>query len=84
MGKKTLRSGGHKALLEVLVDMRNAAGLTTRDLATRLDQYQSYVTKVESGERRIDPVECAQWAEACEREPIELFSRFLVKSAGMR
>jgi transcriptional regulator with XRE-family HTH domain len=76
---KTLRTRGHKALLEVLISMRHAAGLTTRELAGRLEQYQSYVAKVESGERRIDPVECALWAEACDKEPIELFSRFLAK-----
>jgi transcriptional regulator with XRE-family HTH domain len=79
MADKTLRSRGHRALLDVLVSFRTGAGLTTRELSARLDQYQSYVTKVESGERRIDPVECALWAEACGKEPIELFSRFLAK-----
>lgn len=82
MAAKTLRSRGHKALLEVLISFREDAGLTTRELAIRLGKYQSYVAKVENGERRIDPVECQDWALACEREPIELFSRFLLKNSG--
>lgn len=36
---------------------RKKAGLTQRELATRLSKPQSFVAKYEGGERRIDVVE---------------------------
>ncbi len=80
---KTLRSRGHRVLLAVLVDVRREAGLTQRGLAARLKLPQSYVSKIETGERRIDPVECAAWARACGVDPADFFARF-VASLGRR
>jgi transcriptional regulator with XRE-family HTH domain len=51
--------------LAVLVEVRREAGFTQRDLAARLKLPQSYVSKIETAERRIDPVECREWARAC-------------------
>jgi transcriptional regulator with XRE-family HTH domain len=73
---KTLRSRGYGILLAVLVDARHKAGLTQRQLAARLKRPQSYVGKIEKGERRIDPVECAEWARGCGMTPRTLFQRF--------
>src|SRR6185295_14010309 len=42
---------------ELLIEARKAAGLTQRDLALRLDRPQSYVSKYEHGERRLDLIE---------------------------
>jgi transcriptional regulator with XRE-family HTH domain len=73
---KTLRSRGHRALLSVLIDARRKAGLTQQALGEALKHPQSYVGKVETGERGIDPVECAAWARACGMTPREFFVRF--------
>lgn len=54
---KTIRSEGHEALCEALIEARKAAGLTQSDLAERLLCHQSLVARIESGERRIDVVE---------------------------
>lgn len=62
--------------MAVLVEVRHTAGLTQRQLAERLELPRSHVSKIESGERRIDPVECADWARACGMTPREFFSRF--------
>jgi transcriptional regulator with XRE-family HTH domain len=51
---------------------RRAAGLTQADTARALDQPQSYVSKCESGERRIDPVELEQFAKLY-RKPLSYF-----------
>lgn len=74
--RKTLRSRGHGLLLGLLRDVRAEAELTQRQLAERIKQPRSYVSKVESGERRIDPIECAEWAVGCGLTPQMFFIRF--------
>jgi len=44
-------------ILSRLIASRRAAGLTQRELALMLSRPQSYVSKVERGERRLDVVE---------------------------
>jgi transcriptional regulator with XRE-family HTH domain len=62
---KTLRSSGHRALLDVLIEERGKAGLTQRQLAGRLKRSNSYVGRIEAGEQIPDPLECRAWAAAC-------------------
>jgi ribosome-binding protein aMBF1 (putative translation factor) len=54
---KTIRSKGQVALRQALVDARIRAGLSQKDLAVKLRHHQSFVARIESGERRIDVVE---------------------------
>jgi transcriptional regulator with XRE-family HTH domain len=54
---RTIRSPGHEALCQALIDARKTAGLTQAELAVRLHCHQSFVARVESGQRRIDVVE---------------------------
>lgn len=49
--------------LERLRQARLDAGLTQEDVASRLGVRQNFVSKMETGERRIDPVELAELAE---------------------
>lgn len=63
---KTIRSSGHEALRDALVAARRAAGLTQQQLAVRLKCHQSFVARVESGERRIDVIELVVLARALE------------------
>lgn len=63
--KTTLRSRGHRALQELLIEIRKKAGLTQRDLAARLDRPKSYVDRIESGDQIPDPLECRAWAAVC-------------------
>lgn len=61
---KTLRSSRHQLLQELLIKKRTAAGLTQEALARRLGRPQSFVSKYETGERRLDLVEFLEIAEA--------------------
>jgi len=54
---KTLGTNQHKALVAALVAAREAAGMTQTQLADALGEYQSFVARLESGERRIDVIE---------------------------
>jgi transcriptional regulator with XRE-family HTH domain len=60
---KTLGSARHAALVGLLIAARERAGLTQTDLATRLGEYQSFVARLESGQRRIDVVELIEIAD---------------------
>jgi transcriptional regulator with XRE-family HTH domain len=48
----------------VLKDIRESAGLRQVELAERLGQPQSFISKYESGERRLDVVEAVAVCEA--------------------
>lgn len=61
---KSLRSPRHTLLLERLVAARLSAGLTQAQVATRLGKPQSFVAKVEGGERRLDIFELLDLARA--------------------
>lgn len=71
---KTIRSSGHEALCDALVAARKAAGLTQEQLAGRLNQHQSFVARVESGERRIDVIELIVLARAMEADACALLA----------
>jgi transcriptional regulator with XRE-family HTH domain len=60
-GAFTLANDEFRALLKVL---RTKEGLSQSDLARRLGLPQSYVSKYETGERRLDFVETVQVCEA--------------------
>jgi transcriptional regulator with XRE-family HTH domain len=53
-----------KRLVKLLVDERKAAKLGQQGLARRLRQHQSWVSRLESGERRVDVLEFLDLADA--------------------
>jgi transcriptional regulator with XRE-family HTH domain len=54
---KHLRSAKHRALIAVMVEARHAAGLTQRELAAKLKRSNSFVWKLEAGERQLNVLE---------------------------
>jgi transcriptional regulator with XRE-family HTH domain len=73
MAKKGTRQA---QLLELLKQVRIEAGLRQVDLAARLKQPQSYISKYESGERRLDLLELNQVCKACGLSLVEFVKRF--------
>lgn len=59
---KSLYSKEYDAFLRLLRQAREKAGLTQAEAAKRLKRPQSFVSKCESGERRVDVVE---WIAFC-------------------
>jgi transcriptional regulator with XRE-family HTH domain len=58
------RSSPRRTRLQVLLaEERRAAGLTQVELAAQLCKPQSYVSKYESGERRLDVIEFLEIVE---------------------
>lgn len=62
--RKTLHSAEQKQLRKLLRQVRLGAGLRQADLAKVLGKPQSFISKFESGERRIDVLELRQVCEA--------------------
>ena len=74
---KSLRSPGHRALMDALRNGRHAAGMTQAELARRLGRPQSYVAKCEGGERRLDVVEFCAWVRELEVAPMTVLQPIL-------
>jgi transcriptional regulator with XRE-family HTH domain len=72
--RKSLGSARHKALVDLLIRKREAAGMTQADLAARLGEYQSFVARLESGQRRVDVVEFLELADAIGFDPAKSIS----------
>ena len=54
----------YKVLRELLRELRDRKGMMQSDLADRLEVPQSYVSKSENGERRLDVLELRTWCIA--------------------
>lgn len=77
---KSLHSAEYQLFLRLLREARVAAGLTQTQLAERLRETQSFVSKCERGERRLDVTELRTWCHAL-RVPFPAFAAKLDKAA---
>ena len=77
--RKSIHTSQHKQLLALLREVRLESGLTQTQLAECLKTDQTVISKIESGERRIDVLELR---EICKAVGITLegFVRKLEKS----
>ena len=64
----TLHSSDYSRVRAELIAMRTGAGLTQRDLATKLRQTYQWVGRSELGERRLDVLEMMAWCHACGKD----------------
>lgn len=67
-----LHSPEYQAMVRRLKQARKEAGLKQEEVGEQLGKPQSYVSKVERSERRIDPPELARFA-AVYGKPIDWF-----------
>ncbi len=76
--RKSQHTREYKRLIAALRAAREKAGLTQDEVARRLGTYASFVSKCESGERRLDVVELAA---LCRLYGIDLLD--FLRSAGL-
>ncbi|MFB9265377.1 helix-turn-helix domain-containing protein [Bradyrhizobium erythrophlei] len=84
---KTVTSPLQPKLAALLAELRKKAGLRQIDLAQRLGVYQSWVTHMESGQRRIDVIELIEICEALgfgAHEALNVLRRLLGKRQPTR
>ena len=65
-------------VIETMIATRKAAGIRQTELAAKLGQPQSYVSKVESRERRVDVGEYVAWMRALGANPVGMLDQILV------
>ncbi len=61
--KKAIFSEEHKSLVERLKRARVEQGLDQQQVARLLGKSQSYISKIESGQRRVDVVQLKEFAK---------------------
>ncbi len=68
-----------QALLDLLREIREQAGLRQTDVASSIGKPQSFVSKYESGERRVDLLELEQICDACDVNLSGFVERYMAK-----
>ena len=66
--KKTIYSKEHRYLVKRLRQARREAGLDQTKVAKLLGVSQSYVSKAEAGQRRIDIIQLKEFAKVYKKE----------------
>ena len=72
---KSIYSAEYQRLLVLLIEARKDAAITQQELADRLGRPQSFVSKYERGERRLDIVEFLRVSKALGFDPYQVLKR---------
>jgi transcriptional regulator with XRE-family HTH domain len=75
--RRSTKTDHHVTFRELLLKTRKANGVTQAEVAKRLGRPQSFVAKVENGERRLDVVELISYARAIGTEPLAIMKKML-------
>ena len=65
---RSVHSEDYRKIIERLKEARFAVGLSQQDVAEKLDKPQSYISKIESGERRLDVAEIKRFASVYKKD----------------
>ncbi|MDD4900829.1 MAG: helix-turn-helix transcriptional regulator [Patescibacteria group bacterium] len=63
-----LYSKEHKIIVQKLIKARLEVGLNQIEVAKKLGRSQSYLSKIESGQRKIDVVQLRKFAEIYKKD----------------
>lgn len=78
---KSVYSEAHAALVDLLISTRKASGLLQSELAAKVGKDQSYISYIETGQRRVDVIEFYDLATAMKIDPAKLYAE-LVRRIG--
>jgi transcriptional regulator with XRE-family HTH domain len=65
---KTIYSKEHKYIVKQLKKAREEASLSQEQVAKILNKTQSYISKIESGQRKIDVVQLKEFAKIYKKD----------------
>lgn len=69
----------YKALVGLLIEARRGLGVSQEAFAIRINRHQQFVSRYETGERRLDVVEFVDISRALQCDPVDLIERVSVK-----
>ena len=75
---KSVFTDRYRLFLHLLIQERKDKGITQVQLAEKLQKPQSYVSKYENGERRLDVIEFLDIAECLGIDPAEFIKKLNV------
>ncbi|MFM6045041.1 MAG: multiprotein-bridging factor 1 family protein [Sphaerospermopsis kisseleviana] len=79
---KSVFSDEYNQFRKMLIDARKVANLTQAELSAKLKRPQSYVSKYERGERRLDVIEFLELAQVLEIDPLTFIENLLTYTKG--
>jgi transcriptional regulator with XRE-family HTH domain len=84
--KKSVHSEPYSVFAALLVSARKRAGMRQIELAQKLSKPQSFVSKFECGERRLDVIEFLTITDALGADPLAILSEAAkaLKRVGVR
>ena len=65
---KTIYSKGHRVLIARIIKARKETGLRQEDVAELLGRTQSYISKIEAGQRRVDIIQLKEFAKIYKKD----------------
>ncbi|MCH7903025.1 MAG: helix-turn-helix transcriptional regulator [Armatimonadetes bacterium] len=74
--EKSIYSRDYAILINLLRERRREVKITQVELAKRLNQTQSFISKCERLERRLDVIELRAWCESLGMELAEFIALF--------
>jgi transcriptional regulator with XRE-family HTH domain len=77
--EKSIFSQAYDVFCRILRETRQSKGITQVQLAKALGRPQSFVAKIEGGERRVDVVEFIAIAKGLKVSPDELLARLIAE-----
>lgn len=80
----SINTAEYDELITILKEARESKGVSIRELCRRLDQFDSYIGKIERKDRRIDVKEFCDLCEALGIDPAELFGAYLSRLKSMK
>ena len=75
MGTRPQHDPAYKRMCGLLHQWRLDVDRTKRALGRKLRKAHTLIHKVESGDRRIDPIEMIRWCRACGIDPREAIEK---------
>ena len=79
---KSVFSEEYNRFRKLVIEARKNAKLTQAELSAKLERPQSYVSKYERGERRLDLIEFLQITQALEIDPLAFIEELLRQKKG--
>lgn len=73
----------YQLFISALKDARVGADVTQQELADRINNTQTFISKVERGERRLDLVETIEICEALGINPSAFIIRYIEERKGL-